>query len=143
MIINAKENYFLNLGKKLSDPYQGIKAYWMKLHRLLKKKRISLHQLYRIYPLTWKRASIVPIHKKGSRQCKNNYRPISLLPILGKIFEKLLSEKIYSHLCEDGLLTPNQSGFRPGDSTVNQLLSITHKIYSAFEEIPSKVQFHI
>ena len=47
-------------------------------------------------------------------------------------------DKIYSHLCVNGLLTPNQSGFRPGDSTVNQLLSITHKIYRAFEEIPSK-----
>ena len=76
--------------------------------------------------------------KKGSRQCKNNYRPISLLPILEKIFEKLLFDKIYSHLCKNGLLTPNQSGFRPGDSTINQLLSITQKIYSAFEEIPSK-----
>ena len=91
-----------------------------------------------IYPLTWKKANIVPIHKKGSRQCKNNCRPISLLPILGKIFEKLLLDKIYSHLCENGLLTPNQSEFRPGDSTIDHLLSITHKIYSVFEEIPSK-----
>ena len=48
-----------------------------------------------IYPSTWKKANIVPIHKKGSRQCKNNYRPISLLPILGKIFEKVLFDKIY------------------------------------------------
>ena len=68
----------------------------------------------------------------------SNYRPISLLPILGKIFEKLLFDKVYSHLCENGLLTQNQSGFRPGDSTINQLLSITHKIYRAFEEILSK-----
>ena len=43
-------------------------------------------------------ALIVPFHKKGSRQCKNNYRPISLLPILGKTFEKVLFDKIYSHL---------------------------------------------
>ena len=47
-------------------------------------------------------------------------------------------DDIYSHLCENELLTPNQSGFRPGDSQINQLLSITHKIYSAFEEVPSK-----
>ena len=47
-------------------------------------------------------------------------------------------DDIYSHFCENGLLTPNQSGFRPGDSPINQLLSITHKIYSAFEEVPSK-----
>ena len=237
MIINAKEKYFLNLGRKLSDPNQGIKAYWTTLNRLLNKKKVAiippllenglfvtnvqtkaiilnyffvkqcctittgstlpnfrprcssvlqnltidrekvlklvlaldtkkangcdnisafmikacgssivepLCQIFEecletgIYPSTWKKANIVPIHKKGSRQCKNNYRPIYLLPILGKIFEKLLFDKIYSHLCENGLLTPNQSGFRPGDSTINQLLSITHNIYSAFEEIPSK-----
>ena len=43
---------------------------------------------------------------------------------------------IYEHLCVNQLLTPNQSGFRPGSSTVNQLLSITHQIYSGFEEFP-------
>ena len=45
-------------------------------------------------------------------------------------------DAICEHLCAQ-LLTPNQSGFRPGDSTGNQLLSITHQIYSAFEEFPS------
>ena len=91
-----------------------------------------------VYPSIWKKANIIPIHKKGSRQCKNNYRPISLLPIFGKIFEKTLFDVIYEHLCNNGLLTPHQSGFRPGDSTINQLLAITHKIYTAFEELPSK-----
>ena len=48
-------------------------------------------------------------------------------------------DAIYGFLCENQLLTPNQSGFRPGDySTINQLYSITHKIYSAFEEFPSR-----
>ena len=45
-------------------------------------------------------------------------------------------DAIYEHFCTYQLLTPNQSGLRPGDSTVNQLLSITHQIYSAFEEFP-------
>ena len=85
-----------------------------------------------------KKANVIPIHKKESRQSKKNYRPISLLPIFGKIFEKLIFDAIYLHLCENGLLNVNQSGFRPGDSTVNQLLLITHKIYSAFEENPSR-----
>ena len=47
-------------------------------------------------------------------------------------------DDIYSHLCGNGLLTPNQSGFHSGDSTINQLLSITHKINSAFEEVTGK-----
>ena len=74
----------------------------------------------------------------GSRQCKDNYRPISLLTIFSKIFEKLLFDAICSHLSVNKLLTPNQSGFRPGDSTMNQLIFITHKIYCAFDDTPSK-----
>ena len=62
----------------------------------------------------------------------------SLLPIFGKIFEKLLFDTLYCHLCDNNLLTQNQSGFRPGDSTINQLLAITNKIYSNFEASPSR-----
>ena len=90
------------------------------------------------FPSSWKKANVLPIHKKESRRLKKNYRPISLLSICGKIFEKLMFDAIYEFLCENQLLTPSQSGFRPGDSTINQLLSITHKIYSAFEEFPSR-----
>ena len=81
----------------------------------------------------WKKASVLPIHKKDSGQLKN-YRVISLLPICGKIFEKLIFDVMYKHFNDHKLLTPDQSGFRQGDSTVNQLLYITHQIYSAFEE---------
>ena len=59
--------------------------------------------------------------------------PLSLLPIFGKILEKLVYDSLYSHLVSCKVLEPNQSGFRPGDSTVNQLLSITHTIFQAFD----------
>ena len=85
------------------------------------------------YPRLWKKAIIVPAHKKNSRQILKNYRPISLLPICGKIFEKIIFDEIYEHLTATKLLSEKQSGFRPGDSTINQLLSITHEIYNAFE----------
>ena len=90
------------------------------------------------FPISWKKDNVLPIHKKENRQLKKNYRPISLLPVCGKIFEKLIFDAICEYFCENQLLTPSQSGFRPGDSTVNQLLSIPHKIYSAFEEFPSR-----
>ena len=64
----------------------------------------------------WKKANVLPIHKKESRQLKKNYRPISLLPICGKIFEDIIFDAIYDHSCKNQLLTPKQSGFRPGDS---------------------------
>ena len=73
---------------------------------------------------------------KGKEEGACKHRPISLLPICGKIFEKLIFDAIYEYLCKNQLLTPSQSGSRPGDSTVNQLFSITHKIYFSFEEFP-------
>ena len=86
-----------------------------------------------LFPEIWKYANVVPVHKKNEKNLKGNYRPISLLPIFGKIFEKLICDSLYSHLVSHELLNPNQSGFRPGDSTVNQLLSITHTIFKAFD----------
>ena len=89
------------------------------------------------YPDIWKRSNIIPVHKKNDKQLVNNYRPISLLPIFGKIFEKIIFNKIYNFLLEEKLLNPNQSGFRPSDSCINQLLAITHEIFEAFDCNPS------
>ena len=90
-----------------------------------------------VFPQVWKQANVVPIHKKNSKSLKNNYRPISLLPILGKVLEKLIFDSLYHHLEKNGLLNQNQTGFRPGDSTVNQLLSIVHSIFTAFDCNPT------
>ena len=74
------------------------------------------------------KANIMLVHEKESKQSKKNYIPISLLPLFGKLFEKIIYDAIYCHLSANGLLTPDQSGFRPSDSTINQLLCIVHKI---------------
>ena len=88
----------------------------------------------RQYPNLWKKANVQPVHKKDSRQLATNYRTISLLCISGKIFEKIIFDQLYSFLDGNQLLNANQSGFRPGDSTSNQLLSIIHEIYASFEQ---------
>ena len=85
------------------------------------------------FPDIWKKSNVVPIHKKGDKQVINNYRSVSLLPICGKIFERLIFNNIYNFLDEQDVLNPNQSGFRPNDSCVYQLLSITHEIFSSFD----------
>ena len=51
-------------------------------------------------------------------QLINNYRPVSLLPIFGKIFERIIFDNIYRYLDEHNLLNPNQSWFRPKDSCI-------------------------
>ena len=85
------------------------------------------------YPDIWKRSNIIPVHKKNDKQLVENYRPISLLPIFGKIFEKIIFNKIYPFLLEERLLNPKQSSFRPFDSCINQLLAITHELFQAFD----------
>ena len=64
---------------------------------------------------------------------KTNYRPASLLPSPSKICEKIVFMQLYNFLLDIGFLYRYQSGFRPGDSTINQLIYITHQIYLAFE----------
>ena len=75
--------------------------------------------------------------KKDDEQVINNYRPVSLLPIFGKIIERIIFNNIYRYLDEHNLLNPNQSGFRPKDSCVYQLLEITHNIFSSFDCNPT------
>ena len=89
------------------------------------------------FPDIWKRSNIIPVHKKGDKQIVDNYRTVSLLPIFGKILEKLLFNSIMDFLEENNLLNSNQSGFRSNDSCESQLLSIVHDIYSSFDCYPS------
>ena len=63
------------------------------------------------YPSIWKKANVIPIHKKDSRQNKCNYQPISLFLLFGKVFEKILFDGIYKHLTEHDLITSKQPGF--------------------------------
>ena len=85
-----------------------------------------------VFPKIWKMVNIVPIHKKSSKQLLKTHRSVSLLPVFGKIFENVIYSSIYEFLDKNSLLLHKQSGFRPGDSTINQLIAITHEIFSAF-----------
>ena len=89
------------------------------------------------FPNIWKKSNIIPVHKKNDKQLAENYRRISLLPIFGKTFEKIIFNKIYHLLLEERLLNPNQSGFRPSEACINQLLAITHEIFEAFDCNPT------
>ena len=89
------------------------------------------------FPDCWKKGNIIPIHKKESKYLVKNYRPISLLPIFGKIFEKIIYNNLFEYFQENKFISDNQSGFRSGDSCISQLLVITHEIYKTFDGNPS------
>ena len=59
--------------------------------------------------------------QKGDKQILKNYRPVLLLPICGKIFERLICNELFNFLLENNLILPNQPGFKSGDSCINQL----------------------
>ena len=85
------------------------------------------------FPNVWKRSNIVPVHKKGDKQLIKNYRPVSLFPICRKLMEKLMFNSIFNFIDTRNMLSVHQSGFRPGDSRVRQLISVVHEIYNAFD----------
>ena len=85
------------------------------------------------YPDMWKVSNVTPVFKKQNKQLIKNYRPISLLPICGKILEKIIFNHLYTYLTSNNLITKNQAGFRPGDSTTNQLLDLVDTKHRSFE----------
>ena len=72
--------------------------------------------------------------QKNTKQELKNYRPISLLLVSSKIFERLLYDSMFKFFTENSLISQNQSTFKPRHSYINQLLSITHQIYKSFDD---------
>ena len=85
-------------------------------------------------PIIWKQANISPIYKKNDQSDVSNYRPISLLRTVGKALEKLVHKHIFNFFRDNHVITTLQSGFVPGDSTVNQLIDIYNTFCRALDE---------
>ena len=81
-----------------------------------------------IYPDPWKHPYVVPVFKSGDPENVNNYRPISLLPIISKILEKIVANQLMDFLESNHLLADEQHGFRANLSTETALLTVTNKI---------------
>ena len=79
-----------------------------------------------IFPNEWKIAKVTPLFKKGSKRELGNYRPISVLPLVSKIFEKIIYRQLYDYLQDNSLLNTYQSGFRSMHSTLTALLETTN-----------------
>ena len=79
-------------------------------------------------PAEWKLGKVIHIHKGGARDNCNNYRPISILPTLMKVFERIINDRLYSYLHTNNLLSSQQSGFRPLHSTSTTLLQVSDYI---------------
>ena len=85
------------------------------------------------FPNLWKLARITPIFKGGDRSDKSNYRPISILPVISRLFEKLIADQLYQYMNENDMFSSNQSGFRRLHSTLTCLLKNTDDWYSGLD----------
>ena len=81
------------------------------------------------FPDQWKVARVTPLYKSGQRNIPGNYRPISVLPAISKIMERILYNQIYNYLTTFGLLSNSQFGFRKSHSTATALLECTNEWY--------------
>ena len=75
-----------------------------------------------IFPDEWKKSQCCTNPQKNDKQILSIYRPVSLLPVCSKIFERLIYNSIYKHITDNNLLSPSQSDFRTGGSCINQLI---------------------
>lgn len=111
---------------KTSYGYDNISNKLVKLlkYELLTPLTIIINKIMaeKVFPKQWKTAKIKPLHKKGEKDNIENYRPISLLPVLSKVAEKVLAEQITNYFETNQLFPARQYGFRKSMSTTHALL---------------------
>lgn len=86
------------------------------------------------FPSQFKTSIIIPLHKSGDKNTIGNYRPISLITAICKIFEKVIKIRLTEYLNKYKLISDNQYGFRQNISTEDAILNLTSKIYSALDK---------
>ena len=100
----------------------------------------SLFRLFKLsletckFPNIWKLANVIPLYKKNNAETISNYRPVSLLSLVGKLLERVIFKYMYNFLKDNNIITVKQSGFKPGDSTVCQLSQLYHMFSKALDE---------
>ncbi|CAK1598867.1 unnamed protein product [Parnassius mnemosyne] len=87
-----------------------------------------------IFPTLWRKVFIIPIPKSSDCNAISNFRPISILPFLSKVLEAVAYKQISSFIFSNNILSPYQSGFRPGRSTTTALLKVKEDVREGMEK---------
>ena len=95
---------------------------------------INLSIVQRTFPSPWKASKVVPLHKKDEVIYPKNYRPVSLLPVISKVLERVIFDQMINYLEANHLLHPSHHGFRSKHSTVTALIEMYDQWIEAFEK---------
>ena len=97
-------------------------------------RMFNLSMEHGVFPQKIEIAIVIPVHKKDDTEDCNNYRPISLLPNISKLFEKLVKNRLSKFLEENKCLFSRQFGFRNKDSTNHALIDLTETIRKTIDD---------
>ncbi|XP_022831006.1 uncharacterized protein LOC111359638 [Spodoptera litura] len=138
--VNEVNGYFANIGRTLAENISTSHALprpstvndtsFPNSFALLETDDIELNNLIENLRDAFKLAVVLPIHKGGDRYRLNNYRPISILPTLSKLLERLVNSRLVKFLEINSILSCSQYGFRSGLSTGHAVLNLTNYIIS-------------
>ena len=95
---------------------------------------ICLSVIQNKFPDKWKCSKIIPVHKKGDKTDRKNYRPVAILSPISKVLEKVLYEQIYSYFSRNNLFHSNLHGYRKHRSTQTALLQVYDRWVRAAHE---------
>ena len=134
--LTLKKLQHLSITKATADPFLSNRT----LRECAKSLCSSLTYLFNLslstndFPDEWKQAIVTPLYKqRGSKNDPSNYRPISLLPAVGKVLDSIASDRLLDFLHKNKIITEHQHGFLPGKSTVTQLIYIVEKWIKAMD----------
>ena len=126
------------LPSKTSSGVDGISPVLLKhiKHEISKPVTLILNQCLTtgIFPDKLKIAKLVPIYKSDDENIFNNYRPISILPALSKVFEKIVFNQTYTYFDDHNLFFGNQNGFRKKHSTELAVLEVIARITNQLDK---------
>lgn len=131
------DNIILGLRDNCASGFDGVNATILKATRhVIVPVLVYIFNLcfsVGIFPDIFKTAVVLPIHKSGDKDSVTNYRPISLLSIFSKIFEKVINNRLTSYLTKFKILANNQFGFRSGRSTEDAVMELTDAVIDNIE----------
>ena len=134
-----------NLPNKASCGFDNISTIFLEqiAPTIIKPLTLLINQVFNtgIFPERLKLAKVTPVFKKGDSNLINNYRPISLLPVISKVLEKIIANQLSKYFEDNKLFHDNQYGFRTGLSTEYATIELTDRIISNMDrnEIPFSI----